>query len=180
MGLCFYTAELWDYLIHTYKEAVTFIKDLWSIWNFCFLVILMLLRHRVRAENFPKDTCGLCYSPKVNQSHLCLQKKQSLTTTEDKSTRGIYNETITSLKEQHSYVFSTSEVLKTIDCSWGKIKVPIYTFHCACEAEKEMNLVVKVCSSLRQFHCFSVGKMSFNVISYRKANIQELKSSQKC
>ena len=39
----------------------------------------------------------------------------------------------------------------------GEIKVPIYTFQGACEAEKEMNPVAKV-SSLRQFHCLHVGE----------------------
>lgn len=160
----FLFSRAWGLPIHTYKEAVTFIKDLWSIWNFCFLVILMLLRHRVRAENFPKNMWPLLFSK--SQSVPFVYSEKAITHYyRGQSTWGIYNETITSLKEQHSYVFSTSEVLKTIDCSWGKIKVPIYTFHCACEAEKEMNLVAKVCSSLRQFHCFSVGKMSFNVIS---------------
>lgn len=68
-------------------------------------------------ENFPKDTCGLSYFLKVNQLHSCLQKKQSLTIKRTEGTWGIYSETIMSLKEQHSFVFSTSEVLKTIDCS---------------------------------------------------------------
>lgn len=54
---------------------------------------------------------------KSQSAPLVPSDKASLTVRGQRVHGAIYKETIVSLKEEHLYVFSTSEVLKTIDCS---------------------------------------------------------------
>lgn len=104
---------------------------------------------------------SLFYLLEVGQPHLRLQRKHWLSPSKGREHVGNLQWNYHEFKRTVFICFFHLEVLKTIDRSWGEIKAPIYTFHGACEAEKETNPVAKVYSSLRQFHCLSVGANVF-------------------
>lgn len=157
-GCCFYSVEASGLpCLHAWKSSYFHKESLLHLTLF-FLSDFNAAEALSRARKPPYGHMWPpSYSLKVRQLHLCLQRKHWLYLSEGREHVGNSQWNYYMFKRTVFLCFFHLEVLKTIDCSWREIKVPIYTIHRACETEKEMNPVAKVYSWLRQFHRFSVG-----------------------